>query len=95
MAVLVPDSSQSTLLFLLLALPFCYIVVGSLVNHRKLKQFRGPPLAGYSRAWMFWQSINARVNRAEFDAIRKYGTLQTRRAGNNSELFRLGCAVLC
>ena len=57
----------------LFGLLFSYIIIGGIVNYRKLSQFKGPPLAGFSRAWMLWQSLNARVNRAEFEAIHKYG----------------------
>lgn len=45
----------------------------SLLEDRKLRHFKGPKIARFSRVWMFWQSIHARVNRAEFDAISKYG----------------------
>ncbi|KIW99911.1 uncharacterized protein Z518_10839 [Rhinocladiella mackenziei CBS 650.93] len=55
---------------------FCsYIFIGAVVNYRKLSQFNGPPLAGYSRFWLFWQAVNARVNTAEFEALRKYGSV--------------------
>lgn len=45
----------------------------SLVHHRRLRHFKGPKLARFSRAWMFWQSIHARMNRAEYDSILEYG----------------------
>lgn len=56
------------------ALTAAYLVIGASVNYFKLRQFKGPPLAAFSRLWLFWQSVNARVNRAQFNAIRKYGT---------------------
>ncbi|WPH01848.1 Hypothetical protein R9X50_00470200 [Acrodontium crateriforme] len=43
------------------------------LNDRKLRHFQGPTLARFSRVWMLWQSLHARVNRAEFDAISKHG----------------------
>ena len=50
-----------------------YVAVGAVINYRKLPQFKGPPFAGFSRIWHFWQAVNARVNKAEFEALQKYG----------------------
>jgi ABC-type transporter lipoprotein component MlaA len=54
-----------------------YIVLGALINHRKLRQFKGPPLAGFTEFWLFWKSWTARLNIAEYEAIQRYGTLTT------------------
>lgn len=50
-----------------------YIILGSLYNYSRLRQFKGPPLAGFTEWWLFWQSWNARLNVAEYEAIQKYG----------------------
>ena len=52
-----------------------YIFLGALINYRKLRQFKGPPLAGFTEFWLFWQSWTARLNIAEYEAIQKYGTI--------------------
>ena len=65
------SSPFAALLALLFAL--LYFAVGAVVNHRKLRQFRGPPFAGYSLFWAFWQSVHARLGKAEFEAIQRYG----------------------
>lgn len=54
-----------------------YILIGSTINYRKLRHIRGPPLAAYSRFWLFWQEVNAQTNKAQFAAIQKYGTYLT------------------
>ena len=58
----------SILLFLV-----SYIVISCILNYRKLRQFKGPPLAAFSRVWLFWQEINCRLHTAQHDAIKKYG----------------------
>ena len=50
-----------------------YICIGALVNYRKLSAFRGPPLAAYSRFWLWRQSVGQRVHIAEKEALEKYG----------------------
>lgn len=50
-----------------------YVCIGAFINYRKLRQFKGPPLAGFSRFWLFWQSWNARLNIAEYEAVQQYG----------------------
>ncbi|KAI7543561.1 putative P450 monooxygenase [Hortaea werneckii] len=56
------------------ALLLCYLLIGAWVNHRKLRQFKGPLWASCSRSWIFWHECNARLNKAQFDAIRQYGS---------------------
>ena len=51
-----------------------YIVLGSLWNYSKLRQFKGPPIAGFTEFWLFWQSWKANLNVAESEAIQEYGT---------------------
>jgi hypothetical protein len=54
-----------------------YVVLGSVWNYSKLRQFKGPPVACFTEFWLFWQSWKANLNVAEFEAIRKYGTFST------------------
>lgn len=58
----------------LLLVTVAYVVVGALVNYSKLRRFPGPPLAGFSKIWLLWQGLNARVHTAQYEAIQKYGT---------------------
>jgi hypothetical protein len=51
-----------------------YLIIGSVVNYRKLSQFPGPPLAKFTRFWLFWQAANARSHDAQREALRKYGS---------------------
>lgn len=51
-----------------------YVVVGGIINYRKLPQFRGPPLAGFTRLWLFIQALKRRLPDAQMEALRKYGT---------------------
>lgn len=50
-----------------------YICIGAIVNYRKLSAFKGPPLAAYSRAWLWRQSVGQRVHIAEKEALERYG----------------------
>jgi hypothetical protein len=52
-----------------------YVFVGGIVNYRKLPQFRGPPLAGFTRLWIFIQAWKRRLPDAEMEALRKYGII--------------------
>jgi hypothetical protein len=52
-----------------------YVFVGGIINYRKLPQFRGPPLAGFTRLWIFIQALKRRLPDAEMEALRKYGTI--------------------
>jgi hypothetical protein len=63
-------------MLLVLLLP-AYLLIAALVNYRKLRQFRGPPAAGFSRAWLFWHSCHARLNRVQYDAIQQFGRCAT------------------
>jgi hypothetical protein len=51
-----------------------YIIVGAVVNYRKLSRFPGPPLAGFSRLWLFWQATRHRCHFAQQEALQKYGS---------------------
>lgn len=63
-----------TVLIALFASVFTYIFVGGLSNYRKLSQFKGPPVAAFSRIWLFKHSLSADVNRAQFEALARYGS---------------------
>ena len=65
--------SPTILIPALFTLICSYVVIGGIVNYRKLRQFKGPPLAGISRAWLFYQEVRARSNKAQYAAIEKYG----------------------
>ncbi|KAK6430209.1 hypothetical protein LTR95_013639 [Oleoguttula sp. CCFEE 5521] len=70
------DVPPSILASQLLAVAFVlFLAIGAVVNKRKLRQFNGPPLAGYSRIWLFWQSVNGRLARVQFAAIKKHGSV--------------------
>ncbi|KAK5116038.1 hypothetical protein LTR85_009320 [Meristemomyces frigidus] len=52
-----------------------YAAWGAIANYRQLRQFKGPPLAAFSRAWLFWKTCNADLYKAEQEAIEKYGSV--------------------
>ena len=58
----------SILLFLV-----SYVVISGIFNYRQLRQFKGPPLAAFSRLWLFWQEVNCRTHTAQHNALKKYG----------------------
>lgn len=58
---------------LAIALVVLYTSVRLYLNWRTLRQFQGPLLAKFSRFWLFQQSLHARVNRAQFEALQRYG----------------------
>ncbi|KAF2163606.1 hypothetical protein M409DRAFT_68501 [Zasmidium cellare ATCC 36951] len=51
-----------------------YIVVSSTINYRRLRQFKGPPLAAFSRFWLFWEECSARLPKSQRAAIQRYGS---------------------
>lgn len=63
-----PLALSLALLFLL-----SYVCLRALINYRSLRQFKGPLLAKISRSWLFWQSLRARVNVAQFEALQQHG----------------------
>lgn len=65
--------SSSLGLVLLVAL-ISYICIGSAVNYRKLTAFKGPPLAAFSRLWLWRQSLGQRSHLAQKEALEKYGS---------------------
>lgn len=60
-----------------LSLLLLYACIRAIVNWRSLRQFKGPPLAKTSRAWLFWKSLHARVSVAQFEALQQYGNCET------------------
>ena len=60
-----------------LSLLFLYICLRTIINWRSLRQFPGPLLAKSSRLWLFWQSLRARVNVAQCEALQQYGNYET------------------
>ena len=60
-----------------LSLLVLYVCVRAIVNWRSLRQFKGPLLAKTSRAWLFWNSLHARVSVAQFEALQQYGNCET------------------
>jgi hypothetical protein len=72
------DLLTSPLAFpLAISLLFVYFLVRAITNWRSLRQFPGPPLAKINRSWLFWQSLRARVNFAQCEALEKYGNHTT------------------
>lgn len=76
-------AALSALLTSPLALPLAlsllslYICLRTTINWRFLRQFPGPLLAKSSRTWLFWQSLCARVNVAQCEALQQYGNYET------------------
>ena len=66
--------SNSWVVLGLTALLVFYILIAALVNYRKLRQFKGPPFAAFSRWWLFWEECRARLPHSQFAVIEKYGT---------------------
>lgn len=67
--------SPSTVFASLFAVLLSYFVISSAVNYRKLRQFKGPPLAAISRFWLFWEECSARLPKSQVTAIQQYGTV--------------------
>jgi hypothetical protein len=76
-------SAMSELLTSPLALPLAlsllllYTFARAIINWRSLAQFPGPPLAKTGRSWLFWQSLRARLNVAQVEALQQYGKYET------------------
>lgn len=66
--------NASTIIASLFALLIAYIVISSTLNYRKLRSFKGPPLAAFSRFWLFWEECSARLPKSQAAAIQQYGT---------------------
>jgi hypothetical protein len=60
-------------LSLAVLLLLAYACLHAITNRRSLRNFRGPQLAKTSRSWLFWQSLHARVNVAQFEALQQHG----------------------
>lgn len=71
---------------LALALLFLHLCLRTIVKWRSLRQFPGPLLAKSSRLWLFWQSLRARVNVAQCEALQQYG-MQLRNTPNTRLAF--------
>lgn len=50
-----------------------YYILGALLSYRRLRQFRGPPLASFSRLWIFWKECKGGLPQAQITALEKYG----------------------
>lgn len=59
---------------LILAAGVAYLAISTIVTQRRFSQFPGPPLAGYTRLWMFRQWLGARFHFAQAEALKKYGS---------------------
>jgi hypothetical protein len=66
---------------LILSSLILYISIRSFVDYRKLRQFRGPPLAAVSGLWLWKQSLARRMHIAQAEVLRKYGTNTDRAFG--------------
>lgn len=56
-----------------LLLVFLFVALRAFTNWRTLRHFEGPRLAKFGRGWLFWHSLHARVNRAQCEALQRYG----------------------
>ncbi|KAF2766272.1 putative P450 monooxygenase [Teratosphaeria nubilosa] len=65
---------MGSLILTLSLLLLSYVCIATILNYRRLRQFKGPPLAGLSRAWMFWRATKSTLYQAEIDAIKQYGS---------------------
>ncbi|EME43023.1 hypothetical protein DOTSEDRAFT_89002 [Dothistroma septosporum NZE10] len=64
----------SNVLASLLVLLLSYTIIGAIVNYAKLRQFKGPRAAAFSRAWLFWEECSARLPESQRRALRQYGS---------------------
>ena len=62
------------LLHAALALLTLYLPLSFYLTHRTLRKFPGPFLAGYSELWLFYNSLLGRLDRAQAEALRQYGS---------------------
>lgn len=61
------------LLLTCFVLLFAYLVVDSVIQYRKLRQFKGPWLACFSPLWLFKCTADGRMYLAIADALQEYG----------------------
>jgi hypothetical protein len=73
MSTLIRLLTSPLTLSLALLLSLAYACLRAITNWRLLRNFRGPLLAKTSRSWLFWQSLHARVNVAQFEALQQHG----------------------
>ena len=67
--------TTSNLPYILTFLILSYMLIGGIVNYRKLPStFRGPPLAAFTRAYIFSQSVRRRFHICEFEGLENYGS---------------------
>jgi hypothetical protein len=64
----------SGLIALLVLTVLASIVLKAALNYGKLSRFPGPPLAAYTRLWLFRQWLSSRVHFAQEEALKTYGT---------------------
>lgn len=53
---------------------FSYYFIGAIINYRRLSQFKGPPLASFSRFWLFWKECAGQLPKSQVAALEQYGT---------------------
>lgn len=63
----------NTLIVVLMALILAYLVISSVIQYRRLKQFKGPWLACLTPLWLFKCTAQGKMYLACADAIEKYG----------------------
>ena len=73
MSALIRLFTSPLALSLAVLLLLAYACLHAITNRRLLRNFRGPLLAKTSRSWLFWQSLRARVNVAQFEALQQHG----------------------
>jgi hypothetical protein len=73
MSTLIRLFTSPLALSLAVLLLLAYACLHAITNRRLLRNFRGPLLAKTSRSWLFWQSLRARVNVAQFEALQQHG----------------------
>ena len=64
--------SSPVIVLLFFAIP-ASLIIGGIINYRKLRQFKGPPFAAYSPIWLFWKTVTKQQRNAEVAAHEKYG----------------------
>ncbi|EME82347.1 uncharacterized protein MYCFIDRAFT_59503 [Pseudocercospora fijiensis CIRAD86] len=66
--------SASGLLIPAAVLFFSYYFIGAIISYRRLSQFKGPPLASFSRFWLFWKECAGQLPRSQVAALEQYGS---------------------
>lgn len=66
--------NAQSILTALFALLVLYIPISCYLAHRKLSQFPGPFLASFSSLWFLSHSLRGRLDKAQQEALRDYGS---------------------